>query len=210
MRAAPGSKRLGRVCVFCGSRGGARPEYLEAARGLGRLLAGRGIGLVYGGATVGLMGAVADGTMDAGGEVDGVLPEALVERELAHLRLTRLHRVGTMHQRKALMAELADAFVTLPGGTGTLDELFEIVTWAQLGLHRKPVGLLDVGGYFQPLLTFLRHAAAEGFVRPGDLCAEPDGSGKVLLVDRSAASLLERLEAAAPAPGSATSALDRT
>src|SRR5512146_1382593 len=155
-----------RICVFCGSSRGNRPVYLDAARATGRALAERGIELVYGGGSVGLMGAVADAVLDAGGAVTGVIPRALELRELAHRRLTTLHVVGSMHERKARMAELADGFVALPGGMGTLEELAEILTWAQLGLHARPVGLLDAGGYFGPLIAFLDHATAEGFIRP--------------------------------------------
>src|SRR5262245_12742237 len=140
-----------RVCVFCGSSAGNRPEYADAARHLGAALARRGLGLVYGGGHVGLMGVVADAVLRAGGEVIGVIPQALVERELAQAGLTRLEVVDTMHQRKARMADLADAFVALPGGFGTCDELFEILTWSQLGLHARPVGLLNVAGFFDPL-----------------------------------------------------------
>jgi uncharacterized protein (TIGR00730 family) len=153
------------VCVFAGSSAGNRPEYLAAAEDLGRVLAARGIGLVYGGARVGLMGAVADAVLADGGQVIGVIPQALVEKEVAHDGLTDLRVVTTMHERKALMAELADGFVALPGGWGTLDELFEILTWAQLGIHRKPCGLLNVLGYFDSLLAFLDHAMQHGFVR---------------------------------------------
>lgn len=152
------------VCVFCGSRPGARPEYLEAAARMGAELARRGLTLVYGGASVGIMGAVADAALAAGGRVVGVIPGFMSPKELAHKGLTELHTVGSMHERKALMAERSDAFVALPGGFGTLDELFEIVTWAQLGLHRKPMGLLDTRGYFQPLVAMARHMAQEGFV----------------------------------------------
>jgi len=142
------------------------PVHIEAARAVGRLLALRGIGLVFGGGHVGLMGAVADAALAAGGEVTGVIPRALQLRELAHRGLTRLHVVGTMHERKARMAELSDAFLALPGGMGTLDELAEIVTWAQLGVHAKPVGLLDVKGFFSPLVAFFDRAEREGFLRP--------------------------------------------
>jgi hypothetical protein len=152
------------VCVFCGSRPGNRPEYVESATRLGAELARRGLTLVYGGASVGVMGAVADGALGAGGRVVGVLPEFLGSKEIAHPALTELHRVGSMHERKALMEQRSDAFIALPGGFGTLDELFEIVTWAQLGLHRKPMGLLDTRGFFQPLLAMARHLAQEGFV----------------------------------------------
>jgi uncharacterized protein (TIGR00730 family) len=181
-----------RICLFCGSSDGARPEYLAAARGFGRLLAGRGIGLVYGGASVGLMGAAADAALAAGGEVVGVMPHGLVAREIAHPGLTRLHAVTTMHERKAVMAELSDGFVALPGGPGTLEELFEVWTWAQLGVHAKPCALLDVAGYWAPLLAFLEHARAEGFVRPAHLAA--------LLVERDPAALLDRLAAHEPPP----------
>jgi uncharacterized protein (TIGR00730 family) len=153
-----------RIVVFCGSSPGRRPEYAETAQAFGRLLAERGIGVVYGGASVGMMGALADGALAAGGEVIGVIPQRLLEREIAHAGLTELHTVGTMHERKALMSELSDGVVALPGGTGTLDELFEMFTWAQLGLHRKPIGLLDVDGYWQPLLAFVDHMVAERFL----------------------------------------------
>src|SRR5512140_2299313 len=155
-----------RICVFCGSSVGRNPRYVEAARRVGVALARRGIGLVYGGASVGLMGAVADAALEAGGEVVGVIPKALQLRELAHARLTTLHVVASMHERKAKMAELADGFVALPGGMGTLEEFAEILTWAQLGLHAKPSGLLDVGGYYAPLIQFFDRAVVEGFVRP--------------------------------------------
>ena len=158
-------RAMQRVCVFTGSSAGVRGEYRDAAHDLGRLLAQRGIGLVYGGARVGLMGAVADAALEAGGSVIGVIPEALVAKEIAHTGLTELRVVGSMHERKALMADLSDAFVALPGGWGTLEEFFEVLTWAQLGLHRKPCGLLNVAGYFDGLLTFADHAAGEGFVR---------------------------------------------
>jgi uncharacterized protein (TIGR00730 family) len=154
-----------RVCVFAGSSSGVRLEYGTAAAALGQALAVRKMGLVYGGARVGLMGVLADAALGAGGEVVGVIPRALVGRELAHAGLTTLHVVESMHERKALMADLADAFIALPGGWGTLDELFEILTWAQLGLHRKPCGLLNVQGYFDPLLAFVDHSIEEGFVR---------------------------------------------
>lgn len=155
-----------RLCVFCGSSRGQRPAYAEAARRLGLALAGRGLDLVYGGGHIGLMGVVADAVLEAGGKVYGVIPRSMVERELAHRGLTELHVVETMHRRKALMADLADAFAALPGGFGTADELFEILTWAQLGLHPKPVGLLDVEGFFGPLLAWLDRAVADGFLRP--------------------------------------------
>ncbi len=176
-----------RVLVFCGSSPGRLPAYVDSAVELGRLLAERDLEVVYGGASVGLMGAVADGALAAGGRVIGVIPNRLVQHEIAHAGLTKLHVVATMHERKALMAELSDAVIALPGGTGTLDELFEMFTWSQLGLHRKPLGLLDVAGYWQPLLAFLEHAVNERFLR-----AEHLGG---LLVEESAVALLERLAA---------------
>ncbi len=171
-----------RVCVFCGSAGGRRPDFHEAARRVGRELAARRIGLVFGGGHVGLMGILADAVLEAGGEAVGVIPQALVERELAHGGLTRTHVVATMHERKALMADLADGFLALPGGFGTLDELFEILTWAQLGLHAKPVGLLNTAGYFDPLLAWLGRAVAEGFLSAEHrgLLVEADAPEEVL------------------------------
>jgi len=154
-----------RVCVFCGSSAGSRPLYAEAARATGRLLAERGIGLVYGGGNVALMGVVADAVLAAGGEVTGVIPRALMEREVGHRGLTTLHVVGTMHERKALMVDLSDGFVALPGGYGTLDELCEALTWSQLGIHARPCGVLNVDGYFDALLALIDHAVREGFVR---------------------------------------------
>jgi len=153
-----------RITVFCGSSGGARPAYAEAARSLGRDLAQRGIGLVYGGGCVGLMGELADAALAAGGEVVGVIPEALVAKEVAHRGLTELRVVPSMHVRKETMAALGDAFVALPGGLGTFEELFEILTWSQLGLHAKPCGLLDVDGYFDGLRALLERAQEEGFL----------------------------------------------
>jgi uncharacterized protein (TIGR00730 family) len=173
-----------RVCVFCGSSPGGNPRYLEAARQVGRTLARRGLGLVYGGGSVGLMGAVADAALEAGGEVIGVIPKALQLRELAHNRLTSLHVVGSMHERKAKMAELAHAFLALPGGMGTLEEFAEILTWAQLGLHARPCGLLDVGGYYQPLIAFFDRAVAEGFVKPDHRRIVHVGSDPDALLDQ--------------------------
>ncbi|MEQ1870076.1 MAG: TIGR00730 family Rossman fold protein [Vicinamibacterales bacterium] len=154
-----------RVCVFAGSSPGVRQDYRHAAAALGHTIAARGMDIVYGGAHVGLMGAVADAVLAGGREVVGVIPEALVARELAHGGLTELRIVQTMHERKAVMADLADAFIALPGGWGTLEEFFEVLTWAQLRIHAKPCGLLNVAGYFDPLLTFLDHTITEGFVR---------------------------------------------
>ena len=155
-----------RICVFCGSSPGASPAYAAAAAQLGTTLAKRGLGLVYGGASVGLMGVLADAALEAGGSVVGVIPAGLAHKEIAHEGLTALRIVGSMHERKAVMAELSDGFVALPGGMGTLEEFFEILTWAQLGLHAKPCGLLNVGGYFTPLLAFLDRAVEERFVKP--------------------------------------------
>jgi hypothetical protein len=157
---------LKRLCVFCGSSPGARKDYADAADRLGRLLARRGLGLVYGGASIGLMGTVADAVLAEGGNVIGVIPRALVKKEVVHEGIPDLRVVDSMHERKALMAQLADGFVALPGGLGTLEEFCEILTWAQLGIHQKPAGLLDVGGYFQPLLSFLDHIVYERFMRP--------------------------------------------
>jgi hypothetical protein len=154
-----------RICVFTGSSAGTRPHYRAAAEELGTLLAQRGIGLVYSGAHVGLMGVVADAALALGGEVIGVIPTALVKREIAHPRLTDLRIVASMHERKATMADLADGFIALPGGLGTLEEFLEILTWGQLGLHRKPCGLLNVQGYFVPLLSLIEHAIDEGFIK---------------------------------------------
>src|SRR5512133_2278650 len=153
------------ICVFCGSAPGVSPHYAEATRRFARSAVQRGVRVIYGGASVGLMGMLADSVLDAGGEVVGVIPGALVDREIAHGRLTELRVVTTMHERKALMAELADAVVALPGGLGTLEELFEVWTWAQLGLHTKRCGVLNTSGYYDPLIAFLDHARDEGFVR---------------------------------------------
>jgi uncharacterized protein (TIGR00730 family) len=154
------------VCVFCGSNAGASPAYTAAAEIVGRGLAERGIRIVYGGGRVGLMGALADSARAAGGEVVGVMPQALIDREIGHSGIDDLRVVGTMHERKALMVELAEAFIGLPGGIGTLEELFEVYTWAQLGIHAKPIALLDVAGYFERLAAFLDHSVSERFVRP--------------------------------------------
>jgi uncharacterized protein (TIGR00730 family) len=154
-----------RLCVFLGSSTGRSPIYAETARAFGGLLARRGIGLVYGGGSVGLMGIIADGACAAGGEVIGVIPEALRARELDHQGLTELHVVRTMHERKALMAELSDGFVALPGGIGTFEELFEVWTWAQLGYHAKPCGLLNINGFYDRMSEFVDHVVAEGFLK---------------------------------------------
>jgi uncharacterized protein (TIGR00730 family) len=176
---------LHRVCLYAGSSPGADPAYAEAAANLATLLARRGIGIAYGGASVGLMGTLADAAMAAGGEVIGVLPRALGSREIGHRHLTRLEIVETMHERKARMAELSDAFIALPGGVGTLEELVEALTWTMLGIHAKPVGLLSVGGYYDALETFLDQARDRGFVRPEHRA--------LLLSDADPATLVERL-----------------
>jgi hypothetical protein len=175
-----------RVCVFCGASSGARSAYAEAARAFGAACAGRGLRVVYGGGRVGLMGALADAALAAGGEVVGVISQELVDRELAHPGVSELHVVGSLHERKAMMAELSDAFTALPGGFGTLDELMEQLTWSQLGLHAKPVGLLDVEEYWRPLIALARHATEEGFVREADLGAIAVAAGADALLDRLA------------------------
>lgn len=179
------------VCVYCGSSPGEDPAYVAAAAEVGRLLARSGRTLVYGGGRVGMMGAVADAALAAGGRVIGVIPRSLVEKELAHRGVTELRVVATMHERKAVMADLADAFVALPGGVGTLEEIFEAWTWGQLGIHAKPYGLLDVAGFFTPLLDFLDRVVAAGFIRPEHR--------DMLLVDGDPAALLDRLERHRPA-----------
>jgi uncharacterized protein (TIGR00730 family) len=181
---------LKRICVFCGANTGSRPEYANAARELASLMASRGIGLVYGGGNIGLMGIIADAMLEAGGEVIGVIPASLVAREVAHRGVTELRVVQTMHERKALMNELSDAFIAMPGGFGTLDEFFEILTWSQLGIHCKPSGLLNVAGYYDDLLVMLDHGVREKLLRPEHRA--------LVITDTDAARLLPRLEAFAP------------
>ena len=178
------------LCVYCGSSPGRNAAYAVAARALGQAMVERGIRLVYGGASVGIMGVVADEVMRLGGEAIGVIPEALMRKELAHAGLSELHVTPSMHARKTLMAELADAFVALPGGIGTFEELFEVWTWAQLGFHRKPCALLNVAGYYDGLIAFLDHTAGEGFVRREQR--------DMLLVDSDASALLARIADYAP------------
>lgn len=173
--------------MFCGSNPGRRPEYAGAAREMGRVLVERGLGLVYGGGRVGLMGIVADTVLAGGGEVAGVIPEALVAREVGHARLTALHVVRTMHERKAMMADLADGFVALPGGFGTFEEFCEVLTWSQLGFHPKPCGLLNVAGYYDPLLALFDHAVEEGFVPPQHRALVIEETDPARLLDRFAA-----------------------
>ncbi len=178
-------KSLRTLCVYCGSSAGRDPAYADAARALGRQMAERGLSLVYGGGHVGLMGIIADAVLDAGGEVTGVIPAALMEAEVGHERLSRLHVVKDMHERKAMMAEQADGFIAMPGGIGTLEELFEVMTWLQLGYHAKPVGVLNVRGFYDGLLAFLDQQQATGFLR-----AEHRA---LLIADTDPASLLERM-----------------
>ncbi len=176
-----------RIAVFCGASAGGDPAFAEAARHTGQLLARRGLGLVYGGGRVGLMGVIADAVLAAGGQAIGVMPRNLFPKEVGHPGLTEMRAVGSMHERKALMADLADGFIALPGGYGTLDEFCEILTWAQLGLHRKPCGLLNVAGYYTAFLAFLDHACGQGFIQPQfrDLVLADDEAGRLL--DRLAA-----------------------
>ena len=181
---------LKRICIYCGSNSGSLPAYAEAARELGTMLAQRGLGLVYGGGSVGLMGIVADAVLAAGGDVIGVIPEMLAKKEIAHFGLSDLRIVSTMHERKALMVDLADAFIALPGGFGTLEEFCEVLTWAQLGLHRKPHGLLNVTGFYDSLLAFLDHAVAQSFIRPDHRA--------LILTEKDPARLLDMLAQAHP------------
>ncbi|HLW53840.1 MAG TPA: TIGR00730 family Rossman fold protein [Candidatus Angelobacter sp.] len=177
--------QLRRICVFCGSSLGSRPAYEHAARRMGEILAERGIGVVFGGGCIGLMGVLADGALARGGEVIGVIPDGLMRREIGHRGVTKLHVVETMHQRKALMADLSDAFVAMPGGYGTLEEICEAITWSQLGIQQKPCGLLNVENYWNGLLAALDHAVNEKFVRPEN--------GQLVLVATTPESMLERL-----------------
>jgi uncharacterized protein (TIGR00730 family) len=182
-----------RICVFCGTNAGARPEYGAAARALGKLLAEEGIELVYGGASVGIMGELADAVHEHGGHVTGIIPQQLIQKEAAHTGIPDLIVVASMHQRKSQMADMSDGFIALPGGIGTLEGFFEILTWGQLGIHRKPSGLLNVAGYFDELIQFLDRAVAEGFL------AEPHRAA--IMVESDPVRLLERLRAFAPAEG---------
>jgi hypothetical protein len=179
------------LCVYCGSSPGRLEAYSAAARGLARALVDRNIGLVYGGSSVGLMGLVADTVLELGGEAVGVIPEAIVQREIAHKRLTRLHVTKSMHARKSLMAELSDGFIALPGGIGTLEELFEVWTWAHLGIHAKPCGLLNVEGYYDGLIAFLGHAVEERFLT--------GASASMLLVEPGPEALLDHFASYRPA-----------
>jgi uncharacterized protein (TIGR00730 family) len=190
------------LAVFCGSRAGERPEYLAAARDLGQILARRGIELVFGGGSIGMMGEAARAAMAAGGKVTGVIPDALMKREVGLTDITRMHVVDSMHERKAMMAELSDGFIALPGGFGTMEEYFEVLTWAQLRFHEKPVGLLDVADFFAPLVAFFDHMVAEGFVAPHHRA--------LVIADRDPVALLERMaQYRAPAPEGAAPRLSR-
>jgi uncharacterized protein (TIGR00730 family) len=181
---------LNTVCVFCAANPGAHPVYVERARAMGEYLASSGRRIVYGGGRTGLMGALAEAALTAGGEVIGIMPKHLIDREVAHTGLTRLHVVDSMHARKALLNELSDGFLAMPGGLGTMEELFEIWTWGQLGLHRKPYGLFEVNGFFAPLLTFLDHAVGEGFIARVNR--------DQLTIDEDPARLVTRMEAVVP------------
>ena len=172
------------ICVFTGSQRGTRPEYAQAAKELGKELIARGYGLVYGGGNVGLMSVVADIALELGGHVTGVIPNSLVSKEVAHLGLSDLRVVNSMHERKALMAELSDGFIAMPGGIGTMEEFFEVLSWAQLGIHAKPCGLLNVSGYYDPLIQFLDHAVSEDFIKPKHRA--------LMIVEREPGKLLDR------------------
>jgi len=174
------------LCVYCGSSSGITPNYADAARKLAQALVERKIALVYGGGNVGLMGIIADEVMRLGGHVTGVIPKALVRKEVGHRQITELHVVENMHERKAMMADLADGFIAMPGGIGTLEELFEVMTWAQLGFHDKPIGVLNVDGYYDALLAFLQHTVQQGFLRPQHV--------SLLMVESDVAALLHRFE----------------
>lgn len=182
------------LAVYCGAAHGANPIYADAARALAGAMVEHNISLVYGGGKVGLMGVIADEVLRLGGDATGVIPRALMEREVGHAGLTRLFVVKDMHERKAMMSDLSDGFIAMPGGMGTLEELFEMVTWAQLGIHAKPIGLLDVNGFYDGLRAFVRHQVEEGFVRP-----EHEG---LMLAESDPALLIRRLRAAAPAASS--------
>jgi len=181
-----------RLCVFCGSNSGINPAYRDAAVAMGRLLAERGIELVYGGGNIGLMGVLADAFLQARGRVIGVIPESLLAKEVGHRSLTDLRVVKSMHERKALMADLSDGFIAMPGGFGTFEEFCEVVTWSQLGIHAKPCGLLNVGGYYDQLLALFDHAVTEGFLR--------EENRRLVLEDRDPKRLLEKMSGFAPIP----------
>lgn len=187
------SGEMKRICVFCGTNPGSRPEYGAAARRLGKILAEQGIELVYGGASVGIMGQLADSVHEHGGHVTGIIPQQLVEKEAAHTGIANLIVVASMHQRKSQMADMSDGFIALPGGIGTLEGLFEILTWAQLGIHAKPSGILDVEGYFDGLTGFLDHAVREGFLT--------EAHRQAIIVESDPVRLLQRMHAYTPPEG---------
>jgi uncharacterized protein (TIGR00730 family) len=189
----PTDGQMKRICVFCGTNPGARPEYGAAARELGRILAEQGIELVYGGASVGIMGELADSVHEHGGHVTGIIPQQLVKKEEAHTGIANLIVVASMHQRKSQMADMSDGFIALPGGIGTLEGLFEILTWAQLGIHAKPSGILNVAGYFDGLTGFLDHAVREGFLT--------EAHRDAVIVESDAVALLQRMHAYTPPEG---------
>jgi hypothetical protein len=182
-----------RICVYCGSNSGNRAEYISAAKELGKEFVKRDISLIYGGARVGIMGAIADQVLALGGEVIGVMPQALIDKEVAHTQLSELIVVESMHQRKSKMEQLSDGFIALPGGLGTIEELFEMLTWAQLGLHNKPCAILNIASYFDPLCGFLEHAATEGFVKPSH--------AKMLLIKTNPIELLNAMDHYNPPKG---------
>ena len=186
----PTTGSISRLCVFCGTNAGARPEYGAAARELGALLAAEGIELVYGGASVGIMGELADAVQEGGGHVTGIIPQQLVQKEAAHRGIPDLIVVASMHQRKSQMADMSDGFVALPGGIGTLEGFFELLTWGQLGIHAKPCGVLNIAGYFDALIEFLDHAVAEGFLT--------EAHRRTIMVETDSRTLLERLRAYSP------------
>ncbi len=188
-----GDRQMNRICVFCGTNPGSRPAYGAAARQLGQVLAAEGIELVYGGASVGIMGQLADSVQEHGGHVTGVIPQQLVEKEEAHTGIRNLIVVASMHQRKSQMADLSDGFIALPGGIGTLEGFFEILTWGQLGIHAKPSGILNVEGYFDGLTGFLDHAVREGFLT--------EAHRNAIIVESSPVPLLERMRAFTPSEG---------
>jgi len=191
-----------RVCVFCGALNGSREIYRQAAETLGRTIAERGVTLVYGGGRIGLMGTVANGALAAGGAVIGVIPQALFNRELGHQDITELKIVGSMHERKAMMEELSDGFIAMPGGFGTFEEIFEMITWLQLGAHAKPCAFFNVDGYFDALLSFVDHACGQGFITREDR--------ELLLVDSDAERLVDRLLAYQPPPATKWLAIEQT
>jgi uncharacterized protein (TIGR00730 family) len=193
---------LDRICVYAGSNPGRDPAYMASATTLGELLARRGIGVVYGGGKVGLMGALADAALAAGGEVVGVMPQALIDREIGHPGLSGMHIVGSMHERKAMMGELSAGFIALPGGAGTLEELIEMFTWLQLGFHAKPIGVLNVAGYYDALAALFDHAVQEQFIRPPHRAA--------LVIESRADALLDRFAAWTPPKGHKWTQLERT